>query len=132
MPSIPVEWAGTGKAWSVKVPPITPSTQRLCWGLAEALGKGTKGALSLCGVHVAEIFQAYHLTLPGVVNEGDITWRSSLLSNLELPLQSMEFLLGKISLATSKMWINYLHFSKFIPKNIFSELKICIDTYKPI
>lgn len=86
-------------------------------GLAEALGKGALGPLSLCDVLVTEIFQAYHFTQSGVVNEGDTTWRASLLSNLELPLQSMEFLLGKTSIETSIMWINHLHFSKFIPKN---------------
>lgn len=48
VPSIPAGWAGRGKAWSLKVPPITlrsgaHNAQGLCWALAESLGKGSAG-----------------------------------------------------------------------------------------
>lgn len=70
--------------------------------LAESLGKGAAGRLCLSAEHVGtEAFQAQHFSQPGVLNRGDTAWRASLLSNLELPLQSREFLLGKTSVAIS-------------------------------
>lgn len=85
--------------------------------LAESLRKGAAWPPCLSAIHRwTETFQACHFTQSEVLNRADTAWKS-LTSNLELPLQSMELLLGKTSVAISIIHINHQLFSKLIPKN---------------